>query len=330
MSGRAEAELLKVASRQRSVFTGRQALDAGFSSSTIQRNVSSGRWLRLHRGVFVSAAVEIAWPQRAMGAWFACGTISVLSFRSARAIWGFTDDLDVPHVTVPGSRARTHRGITVHKSGRLDAVTYDGFRVTSPMRTILDLAAIEREDTLATFLDHARRRRLVDLKRFGDYLAEPFAAARRGSGVLRAMVAARDPLTTIDSDAETLLFEALRMGRVPLPDTQFWVTTRRRRCRIDFAYPDDRIAIEVDGWTDHGTRQAFEFDRARQNELVELGWRVVRFTWLQLTTQPVDVAITVATALGLVPSRWRRPRGQNSSGRGQNSSGRGRTGLFTG
>jgi very-short-patch-repair endonuclease len=93
------------------------------------------------------------------------------------------------------------------------------------------------------------------------------------------------------------------------------VTTRRRRCRIDFAYPEARIAIEVDSWTDHGTREAFETDRARQNELVELGWKVVRFTWLQLTTQPVDVAITVATALGLVPSRWRRQPGHNSSGR---------------
>ena len=290
------------------------------SSSAIQRNVASGRWARLHRGVFVWAAVETTWEQRAMGAWLACGWRSVLSFRSAGAIWAFRDDLDIPDVTVPPTHQRTHGGIRIHKSGRLDAVAYLGFRVTGPMRTILDLAAIDREDTLARSVDLARRRRLIDLERFGAYLAEPFAAARPGSGVLRAIVAARDPSTTIDSDAETLLFEALRRGRVPLPTTQFWVTTRRRRCRIDFAYPDARLAIEVDGWTDHGTREAFESDRARQNELVELGWKVVRFTWLQLTTQPVDVAITVAMALGLVPSRWRAPRGHKSSRQGGSGS----------
>lgn len=305
MPASSEARLARIASKQRSVFTAGQAVDVGISSSTIQRYVSSGRWVRLHRGVFVPAAVEIGWQQRAMGARLACGPTSVLSFTSARTIWAFTDDIDVPEITVPSAHMRAHAAIQVHRSGRLDAVTYDGFRVTSPMRTILDLAAVEREDALARYLDEARRRRLIDLRRFGNFLAQPFAAARPGSGILRAMVAARDPSTTIDSDAETIFFEALRSARVPLPQTQVWVTTRRGRTRIDFAYPDARIAIEVDGWTDHGTRAAFESDRARQNELVELGWRVVRFTWLQLTTEPVEVAITVARTIGLEPSRWR-------------------------
>jgi very-short-patch-repair endonuclease len=103
-----------------------------------------------------------------------------------------------------------------------------------------------------------------------------------------------------------VLFEALRKGNVPLPQTQVWVTTRRGRRRVDFAYPHLRLSIEVDGWTDHGTRQAFESDRTRQNELVELGWKVLRFTWLQLTTTPADVMVTVGMALGLVPVRWKK------------------------
>jgi very-short-patch-repair endonuclease len=303
-----EARLMRVAARQRSVFSGRQALDCGFSPSTVKRNVQRGRWIRMHRGIFVPAGVLIGWPQRAAGAWLACGAGSVLAFRTASVIWQYADGFDEPDVTIASTSDRKRPGIRVHKSSRLEAVSHAGFRVTSPMRTILDLATVEREDALARILDGAHRRRLIDLKRFATYLADPFALVKPGSGVLRAMVAARDPSSTIDSDAETLLFEALRRGRLPLPETQFWITTRTRKCRVDFAYPDARLAIEVDGWTDHATRQAFEADRARQNELVELGWKVVRFTWLQLTTQPVEVMITVGRALGLVPSSWRATR----------------------
>ena len=303
--------LLTIAGRQHFVFSARQARDVEMSSSTIQRYAAHGRFVRLHRGVYLIGGTEIRWQQLATGAWLACGPRSVLSFGTASAIWAFCEDVEVADVTVPATHRRSHPNVLVHKSRRLDAVGHRGFRVTSPMRTLLDLAAVEREDRLARFLDLAHRRRLVDLERFRAYLAEPFAAARPGSGVLRAMVDARDPTAPIESDPETLLFEALRMGGVPLPQPQFWVTTRRRRCRIDFAYPQARVAIEIDSWTDHGTRSAFEADRARQNELVELGWTVVRFTWLQLTTAPVDVIVTVGAALGLVPTRWTTPRGRN-------------------
>ena len=305
MAGEAEVRLLRIAARQRSVVTLAQALASGVAKSTIARYVSVGRWVRLYRGVFVVGGVEIGWQQRVMAAWLACGARSVLSFSSASAVWTFSDDVDVPGITTSLTERRRHPGIEIHRTGRLEAATYQGFRETPPMRTLLDLAAVEREDRLAQYVDLAHRKRWIDLERFGAYLAEPFAIARPGSRALRAIVAARDPSSRIDSSAETLLFEALRRSRVPLPQTQFWVTTRRRRCRIDFAYADLRVAIEVDSWEDHGTRSAFESDRARQNELVELGWRVVRFTWLQLTTEPVDVAITVARTIGLEPSRWR-------------------------
>jgi very-short-patch-repair endonuclease len=303
-----EQRLGPVAARQHGVFTTGQALFAGFSMGTIKRNVATGRWRRLHRGVLVASTVAVRWPQRVTAAWLACGDRSVLSFQSARTIWGLADEVQVPDVTVARGRQRAHAGVRVHQSRRLDAVTHLGYRVTSPMRTLLDLASCERADLLARDLDEAHRRRLIDFERFDDYLAQPFAIAKPGSGALREMVRARDPLHAPETDAETLLFEALRIGRLPLPQTQVWVTTRRRRCRIDFAYPDERIAIEVDSWKDHGTRPAFEADRARQNELVELGWRVLRFTWLQLTTEPVEVMVSVGIALGLVPARWTHTR----------------------
>jgi hypothetical protein len=130
--------------------------------------------------VFVIAGVEIRWQQIATGAWLACGPRSVLSFSAASAVWDFTEQIEVADVTVPATHRRAHPGVRVHKSRRLDAVGHRGFRVTSPMRTLLDLAAVEGEDRLARLLDLAHRRRLVDLERFRAYW--PSRSQRRVRG----------------------------------------------------------------------------------------------------------------------------------------------------
>ena len=67
--------------------------------------------------------------------------------------------------------------------------------------------------------------------------------------------------------------------------------------RVDFAYVDRRIAIEVDGFGVHGTAAALSSDLARQNALVLQGWTVLRFTWKQVVTQPDKVARTVLVTL---------------------------------
>jgi hypothetical protein len=73
--------------------------------------------------------------------------------------------------------------------------------------------------------------------------------------------------------------------------------------KIDFAYPDVLLAIEVDGYDPHGTRKAFDTDRARQNRLVLLGWTMLRFTWPQVVREPAKVAAEVRAALGALMRR---------------------------
>jgi very-short-patch-repair endonuclease len=68
---------------------------------------------------------------------------------------------------------------------------------------------------------------------------------------------------------------------------------------IDLAYPHLRIAIELDGWATHGVRSAFESDRIRANDLVLMGWTVLRFTWSmsdRYLCETVLAAIERATA----------------------------------
>lgn len=66
---------------------------------------------------------------------------------------------------------------------------------------------------------------------------------------------------------------------------------------VDFAYPTLKLAIEVDGFTVHGTPRAMSKDFVRQNGLVPHGWHVLRFTWHQVVRQPAMVAATIAAAL---------------------------------
>jgi very-short-patch-repair endonuclease len=66
---------------------------------------------------------------------------------------------------------------------------------------------------------------------------------------------------------------------------------------VDFAFPSAMLVVEVDGWDPHGSRQAFEDDRARDAHLVSLGWSVIRVTWRQVTREPGRVGRTVGDAL---------------------------------
>lgn len=303
-----EARLMRIAARQHSAFTRTQAYRAGISPSTIDRNIKTSRWRPIHPGVYLPAYVALGWEERIAASVLACGEGAVASYASAGKVWGFLDELTGLHVSISNDRKREPRSVMVHRSSRLDAATHRDFRVTHPMRTILDLASSLSEAETGRVLDQAHRRGLVDIERFGAYLALPFAISRPGSGVLREIVAVRDPSRAIESDLESILFDALRMAGLPLPVPQVWVETRKGRRRIDFAYPDRRIAIELDSWGEHGHRDAFESDRARSNELVEIGWQVLHFTWRQLRTNPIDVALTIGCALGLVPTRWKSSR----------------------
>ena len=62
-------------------------------------------------------------------------------------------------------------------------------------------------------------------------------------------------------------------------------------------WPEQRLVVEVDGWETHRTRHAFETDRARDQMLARSGWRVIRFTWRQVTEEPARVAATLRAAL---------------------------------
>ena len=297
---------MALSAKQHSVFSLAQAVEAGMTARTVQRRAETGRWRRLYRSVYTTAGREPSWEQLVAGACLACGPRAVASHDSAEVVWAFTDSLVIPSVTVLGRSTPRLPGIEVHRTSRLDAVGHNGFRVTHPMRTLLDLAPVRREAIIERYIDDAHRRGLIAVRRFQQYLAEPDIRHRAGAKLLRELLSYRDPDAAIDSVLETDFFVALRRAGLPLPVPQHPVITREGEKFIDFAYPDLNLAIELDGYADRANRVAFERDRARQNVLEELGWSFRRFTWTQVRTHAAGVACTVGLALGLRPVRWSR------------------------
>lgn len=103
--------------------------------------------------------------------------------------------------------------------------------------------------------------------------------------------------TLTDSQLEELFLVLCRSAGVPLPEVNAWLPLADEQFKVDFLWREQRLIVETDGRAVHGTRQAFERDRRRDQRLMLAGWRVVRFTWLQVTRESECVADTLRALL---------------------------------
>jgi hypothetical protein len=173
--------------------------------------------------------------------------------------------------------------------------------VTNPLRTIVDLAAVvpaeQVEDAIDAGLAYPSLFTIPGVERMLHDLA---GRGRRGTGVLRRLLAERALGHAVtDSKLESRMGKLLKRAELPPAVFHCVVTTPDGvfLAEVDFAYPEVKLAIEVDGFGAHGTPRAMAKDFVRQNGLVPFGWHVLRFTWRQVVRQPEMVARAIAGAL---------------------------------
>jgi very-short-patch-repair endonuclease len=214
----------------------------------------------------------------------------VLSHAWAAALWRMRARVAGPvDVSVGGGDPRHRPGIRVHNVRALQWTTHRGIRVTTPARTLLDLAAVVGEDDLARTVEEARVLRLVD-----DAAIRAIVRGhprRAGTRALLRLLDHEPRLTR--SEAERRLLALIRAAGLPLPETNVRVLGHE----VDVLWRDARLIVEIDGFSAHGTRAAFERDRARDATLVAAGYRVIRITWRQLEDEPTRTVARLATAL---------------------------------
>lgn len=270
------------ARRSYGVLTELQLLALGATDRWITQRVRCGWLVRVHRGVYRVAGVPASWESLAAAA-VAALPGAALSHRSAARLLGLdagpaTSEL---HLLAPTGCIRPRLdGVHLHRTRswcQEDVVCVGVLRVTSPARTIVDLSPDLTRPSLERMLDDACVRGLVAPERVRRVLTRLGTRGRPGAG---ALVAALRPWEAgrLDSVAEAAVERLLRRFRLPPARPQYEVRDGDGAfvARLDFAWPERRVALEVDGFRWHSSPRALHADLARQNRLQALGWSVVR------------------------------------------------------
>ena len=231
---------------------------------------------------------------RAIAALLAFGAHAVLSHGTAAAFWRIAAGTPEIHLSMPNA-VRSREGIAVHPNARLDPRDIrrkHGLPLTSPSRTLLDLAAILSADELRKAVADALYLRLTSQGELERTLKR--LKGHRGAGRLGDLIGAGEAVPT-RSELERALLPALAAAGVVRPS----VGVRLGPYLIDFLWHAERVAVETDGFEAHGHRLAFEDDRARDVDLQSRGYAVLRFTWRQVLHDPRAVAGRIAQVLAV-------------------------------
>lgn len=275
--------LNRIAVSQHGLITLDQATAAGLTLGQIRRRARSGEWVVSRPRVYGVAGVAPTWEQAVAATILSLGPRAWASHATAARLWRLiAEEPEAIDVLVPLDRRVKMAGVRSHRTTGLftaDLTACRRIAVTGPERTIVDLSGSLSATTLGSLLDDALRRRVITLERLRRCVGRLDGSPNRRPAVIHELLAARLPgFEPGDSDLETRILRVIVSAGLPVPVQQHRVRIAGRQVRIDLAYPDVKLAIELDGWEFHGTRTAFDDDRARANLLVAHGWTLLRFT----------------------------------------------------
>jgi very-short-patch-repair endonuclease len=294
-----EARIGAIAERQRACVSREQLLGAGVSSSAIARRLRNGQLERVHPGVYrlphtadLPLAVEAA-------ALLACGAEAALSHHSAATLWRLRRGTARPvHVTIPADRGGPDlSGVKLHRSGTIghaDVCIHDGLPVTSPARALLDVAAALTDRDVERLVDEGLFvRRVVTIADVNETLSR--AGNHPGRARLARVAATHLSSTKTDSPPEERLLALIRAAGLPAPQGQVYVLGYR----LDFFWPELKLAVEVDAYGTHGSPARFEGDRRRDARLLtEKRIVALRLTRATIDQRPFEALGLLARAIG--------------------------------
>jgi very-short-patch-repair endonuclease len=292
-----ESEIARIAGGQDNVIRLDQLQTAGMSRKALQRRVAAGEYQRLHLAVYLVGPAPPSFSALARAAAFAAGRGAIVNLTAAAILLKLrpepSGDVVPIDVVVDGRCPRQRPGIVVHRS-TIVPVEFGyvrGIPVTSPARTICDLAACQPMHEIEQLLIDARRARCVTDTQL--YAVLDRVPHRKGHGAVRALLADEMEEGYSRSAAERRLRKLINQANLPVPIYNHKV----RGLLVDADWPRLKFIVEVDGRKDHGTPWAFENDRLRDQILAAAGYTVIRVTWRQLVQQPMAVAVRIAQAL---------------------------------
>ena len=208
-------------------------------------------------------------------------------------------------MTVPGDGGtRRRNGIWVHRSSTFTAdqrTTEAGIPVTTPARTIVDLAARGDRRAVERLFDQAEYLRLFDLPQ----LERAATAGTRGAALVRTVLRTYAALMALtESELEEQFLRLCDRHGIPRPETQVWIGPDR----VDFLWRAQRLVVETDGRRWHAGIHAWDRDARRDVRLPRRGLRVVRVSYVRVVEEPVALADDLESLLGLISAPSAAPR----------------------
>jgi hypothetical protein len=208
-------------------------------------------------------------------------------------------------VAPPGQR-RPPTGTTLHRPAALDRADVDEITpipVTTPARTLCDISPRLSECQLEAVLDHACRRGLIWLPHLRWRLDQLQIRGRRGVSQVRALVERSDRWGNGESWLETEGYRRIAEAGLALPRCQVTLAgPQGRHARVDLVWEDEHLIVELAGHETHATRRDRQADAQRAAALELAGWRVVTFTYEDVTERPDHVVATIAAHLAALRS----------------------------
>jgi predicted transcriptional regulator of viral defense system/very-short-patch-repair endonuclease len=269
-------QIVDTAARQDGLINSAQVNLTGASPNAIDLAVAAGRLIRVRKGVSLVAGVPTT-PRQPIRAVTMVSRTAVVSHRSAAWLHGLMmRPWSTIEITVPSSSNVDLHGVTAHQArvARKDRMSIDGIPVTTPARTLVDLTGHLADDWVQRLVHEAVMRRLCGYEDVAEVLKRVGGRGHPGTATLRAVLADAVGSTPLEAKWHRILCEA---GLKP-PARQHQVVIGERVFLLDYAWPDHRVALEIDGFVAHRTSDSFDRDHAKLLALRAAGWEVLCVT----------------------------------------------------
>jgi very-short-patch-repair endonuclease len=292
-SSTVEQVLARIAGPSHGVVTRDEMLRAGVSPKEIYGRAGKGLLIREFPGVYRVGHKAPSREARYLAAVRACGEGAVLSGRAAAHLWGLLPTSAVPEPEVTARTKRRHKGIRTRRArlDRSETTIWLGIPTTTVARTLVDLAASLPAPDLARACHEA------DV-RYGTTPQQVEAVmppGTKGAGKLRSVLTGDTKVTL--SKLERGFLALLKANGLPLPVTNRPAGTKRVDCR----WPDRHLTVELDGYTYHHTRHAWEQDRRREREAHARGDDLRRYTYGDVYDEPAPMLRELSALLTAPP-----------------------------
>lgn len=292
--------IYRYATHQLGLVTIHQLKAAGLSRDQVAVRLRRRQLFAVRRGVYRLAGAPMTWETAVMAAVLAAPCSAVASHLTAATIWTpALVDARRADVELTGPRQARMEGVVMHRSL---LPTWQRARmlelpVTTPARTVVDLAGVVDSTTLARVTDELIRRRLLRLQVVQDVVATLPGIPTAIRGLLGERLGEYRPNDSAWETQMDALYDSLGL---PPAVRQYEIWTPGGVYRVDRAIVELRIGVEWKGYRWHGGRAAFDTDADREADLASVGWQLL---WFTSRSSPERIR---AAILGAVATRRRQ------------------------